>query len=73
MPVYAYMCEQCQTVFEVLASIREKDAGLEPECPACLGKQTHQLITAGSFLKGGAASGLSLPGCGPNSGPGCCG
>ena len=73
MPLYDYQCEQCQVVFEIRATIKEKEIGLEPECPMCQGKQTHQIITAGSILRGGSSSGFSMPGCGPGAGPGCCG
>lgn len=71
MPLYDYQCDQCQTVFEIRATIKEKEAGLEPECPICHEKKARQIITAGLILHGG--SGFSMPGCGPNSGPGCCG
>lgn len=73
MPLYDYQCEQCQTVFEVRATILEKEVGLEPECPICHGKQARQIITAGLVLRGGGDSGVSVPGCSPNSRPGCCG
>lgn len=72
MPLYDYMCEQCQAVFEIRATIQEKEIGLEPECPVCHGKQVHSVITAGLILKG-SGSGFSDPGCGPSCGPGCCG
>lgn len=73
MPLYDYKCEQCQTVFEVRATIKEKEVGLEPECPVCHGKQTQQIITAGLVIRGGGSAGFSMPGCGPGAGPGCCG
>lgn len=73
MPLYDYQCGQCQTVFEVRATILEKEVGLEPECPICRGKQARQIITAGLILRGGGDSGVSVPGCSPNSRPGCCG
>lgn len=73
MPLYDYQCEQCQTFFEVRATIKEKEVGLEPECPNCHGKQARQLITAGLILRSGGGSGFSMSSCGPNAGPGCCG
>lgn len=72
MPVYDFQCNRCQTVFEVRASIREKEAGLEPECPNCESSDVHQVLTAGLLLRGGGAS-LTLPSCGPTAGSGCCG
>lgn len=73
MPLYDYQCEQCQAIFEVRATIKEKEAGLEPECPNCHGKQTRQIITAGLILHGAGSSEISASCCGPNAGPGCCG
>ena len=74
MPVYDYQCQQCQTVFEVRASFKEKEAGLKPECPQCHSKKTHQRLTSGLFLRhSDDSASLELPMCGPNSGSGCCG
>jgi putative FmdB family regulatory protein len=74
MPLYDYQCNKCQAVFEVRATFKEKEAGLEPECPQCHSKKTHQLLTSGLFLrKSDDGADLTWPGCGPNSGPGCCG
>jgi putative FmdB family regulatory protein len=72
MPVYDFQCNHCQTVFEVRASIKEKEAGLEPECPNCESQDVHQLLTAGLLLHAGGPA-ISLSSCGPNAGPGCCG
>ncbi|MEX2162241.1 MAG: zinc ribbon domain-containing protein [Anaerolineales bacterium] len=72
MPLYDYRCQDCQTVFEVRATFKEKEAGLKPQCPQCQGKKTHQLLTSGLFLRK-SEDGASLPVCGPNAGSGCCG
>jgi len=74
MPLYDYQCQHCEAVFEVRATFKEKEAGLQPECPECHSMQTRQLLSSGLFLHhsdDGAA--LELPICGPNAGPGCCG
>lgn len=74
MPLYDYQCKQCQAIFEVQATFKEKEAGLEPECPECHSKKTHQLLTLGLFLrKSDDGADLTSPACGPNAGPGCCG
>ncbi|RPI27007.1 MAG: zinc ribbon domain-containing protein [Chloroflexota bacterium] len=72
MPLYNYQCLQCQKIFEVRATFKEKDAGLEPECPACQSMDTRQVLTTGMLLhlRGDGGRG---PVCGSNSGPGCCG
>ena len=51
MPLYDYQCDQCQAVFEVRATFKEKAAGLEPGCPQCPSKKTHQLLTSRLFLR----------------------
>lgn len=74
MPLYDYQCQQCETVFEVRATFKEKEAGLKPECPHCQSKKTRQLLTSGLFLrKSDDGASFDLPACGPNAGPGCCG
>ena len=75
MPVYEYQCQHCETVFEVRATFKEKEAGLKPECPQCHSKQARQLLTSGLFLRRSDDDGAALeaPPCGPNAGPGCCG
>jgi len=72
MPVYVFQCQDCQEVFDVRASFKEKEAGLEPLCPQCESQQTIQVITAGLFIRGSDGASLSLPACGPTAGPGCC-
>ena len=74
MPLYDYQCKGCQTVFEVRATFTEKEAGLQPACPQCHSKKTRQLLTPGLFFrKSDDGADLTLPACGPNAGPGCCG
>lgn len=73
MPLYEFRCEMCGEVFDIRASIKEKEAGLKPECPKCRGQKTRQVITAGLRLHGSDGAQLSGPACGPNAGPGCCG
>ncbi len=33
MPFYEFQCKDCKTTYDVRASIKEKEAGLHPECP----------------------------------------
>jgi len=73
MPLYDFHCEHCDEDFEVRASIRDKEAGLKPECPKCHSQKTRQVITAGLVIRGGDSASLSFPACSPNAGPGCCG
>ncbi len=72
MPVYSFQCQDCQEVFDVRASFKEKEAGLQPQCPKCQSQETKQVITAGLLIRGGDGAALSMANCGPNAGPGCC-
>lgn len=71
MPFYEFHCEQCETLFTVRATFKEKEAGLKPTCPKCQSQTVEQVITAGLFLRGQGQN-TGLPACGPNAGPGCC-
>lgn len=66
MPVYDYQCQNCNTVFEVRATFKEKEQGLKPKCPQCQSKKTRQVLTSGLFVMHGnkECSGK----CGPNCG-----
>lgn len=78
MPMYDFRCKNCGHAFTVRASFKEKDAGLQPECPVCHAVEAQQVLTAGVFI-GQAAGGSSLPlpmmggGAGCGCGPGGCG
>lgn len=72
MPMYSFRCEECDTVFEIRASIKEKLTGLNPTCPKCHSLKVQQLITAGLLIYDRKVSGQSLPTCNPNAGGGCC-
>jgi len=73
MPYYDYRCATCGAVFEVQASIKEKQAGLNLECPQCHAREVRQLITAGLVIRSSSGDSQLLSRCGPNAGPGCCG
>lgn len=61
-------------VFDVRATIKEREAGLQPECPSCHELQVKPLITAGLVVHGSDSGSLSAAGsaCGCGNG-GCCG
>ncbi len=73
MPLYDYECSQCHTVFEMHASFKEKEAGLEPECPQCHGKEVKQVITGKLVLLDKDGVNFSGSASDPDAGPGCCG
>lgn len=72
MPFYEFQCDECQTTYDVRASIKEKEAGLHPECPQCHSTHSHQVMSAGLVIRGSDGGSLSMSACGPNAGPGCC-
>ena len=75
MPFYTFHCEECETTFDVRATIQERVAGLRPPCPKCASHEVQPVITAGLLLNSTAGDRRAGPtgGCGPNAGPGCCG
>ena len=70
MPLYEYECKHCSAVFEVRATFREKESGLDPACPQCGKRGARQVLSSGVMLLRGRDSSSA---CGPNTGPGCCG
>jgi putative FmdB family regulatory protein len=72
MPFYDFRCAQCGSIFEIRASFKEKEAGLEPECPECHSHETRQEISSALVLRGSDGGAFSMPACGPSAGPGCC-
>lgn len=73
MPFYDFRCKQCDHLFTVRATIKKKEAGLQPECPACHQQETQQVITAGVLIGRTVGNGRSAPVCNPRAGSGCCG
>ncbi len=72
MPVYEYVCIECKERTEVRATFAEKEKGLKVVCPKCGSKKMAQVF--GTFMTIRSSNGGSnLSGCGPLSGPGCCG
>jgi len=74
MPFYTFQCEECETTFDVRASIQERAAELQPPCPKCTSREVRQVIAAGLLLHSTAGDRRAGPAvvCGPNAGTGCC-
>ena len=68
MPIYEYICEDCQAEFEKIVINKQQEIA----CPKCAGKNNKiQLsVFATSNGNGGSSSGPSFSGGG---GGGCCG
>ena len=65
MPTYTYICEACKTKFEVFASIKQKEKGLQPTCPHCGGEQTRQTYGTVMVLSGSPSHSSGCSCCAP--------
>lgn len=73
MPTYDYLCQDCGHVFEVFATFKQKEAGLQPKCPQCHSDKTRQTFHSVMFIRSSNGGELMPPaGCGPACGPGNC-
>ena len=75
MPTYDYECRECGQVFEVRATMSQKTAGLDPECPRCHCHHVDQAFRSIMVIgrsPGGADTRGPMGGCGPMCGPGPC-
>ena len=72
--IYQYQCQDCGQSFEVQATLAEKEAGLNPQCPRCRSEEAEQVFTGIGMLFSKAGSGQNFRGggCGPLCGPGPC-
>ena len=72
MPTYEYTCNKCDITFEVFASLKEREAGLNPACVTCGSTDVRKAISAlnlgGGVSKGSAScSKSSCSTCGSKS------
>jgi putative FmdB family regulatory protein len=73
MPIFEYICQECQHEFEALIFGRDK-----AKCPKCESKKlTPQLSTFAVSAKGSSSSSFPAPtsgcgSCGDPRGPGAC-
>jgi len=52
MPVYEFQCQDCGKKFETVATLAEKEAGLDPACPKCGRKRARQVFSRFTLLAG---------------------
>jgi len=52
MPVYEFECSDCGKTFDAIATLKEHDDGLEPECPKCGGVNVSQVFGKFTLLAG---------------------
>ncbi|MBW1903466.1 MAG: zinc ribbon domain-containing protein [Deltaproteobacteria bacterium] len=68
MPIYEYLCKECDHCFEYLV-FSEKDP--VPSCPQCRKNKVKKLISAGCVRPKGVATGtggFKPPACAPSGG-----
>jgi putative FmdB family regulatory protein len=66
MPIYEYVCMQCETHFEELVGVRDPD----PACPSCGASRVAKQLSV--FAMHGGGQDAPSPSFG-GSGGGCCG
>ncbi|WP_176226090.1 FmdB family zinc ribbon protein [Candidatus Hakubella thermalkaliphila] len=59
MPTYEYICRYCQQFLNVMATIKEKEEGLNPSCPECGSNEVRQSFSGVFFAMKGAGSSSS--------------
>ena len=52
MPVYEFQCQDCGKKFETVATLAEKEAGLDPACPKCGRHRARQVFSRFILLTG---------------------
>ena len=52
MPVYEFQCQDCGKKFEIVATLAEKEAGLDPACPKCGRMRARQVFSRFTLLTG---------------------
>jgi len=52
MPVYEFQCQDCGKKFEIVATLAEKEAGLDPSCPKCGRMRARQVFSRFTLLTG---------------------
>jgi putative FmdB family regulatory protein len=70
MPIYEYVCKDCDKVFETIRPMSQSDAPIK--CAICGGTHTQRKLSVFFAESGGkAVSGTSTPGCATCSGGSC--
>jgi putative FmdB family regulatory protein len=68
MPIYEYVCQDCEKIFETIRQMDQSDTPIA--CSACGGEHTRRKLSVFFAESGGnAVSGMSEPtceGCGGN-------
>ena len=72
MPIYEYVCKDCEKIFETLRSMSQADDPIP--CAKCGGKHTRRKMSVCYAESGGrAVAGMSEPSCDSCAGGNCAG
>ncbi len=71
MPMYEFMCAECESEFETL--VQSADAVSSVECPECASRKVHKKLSLFGVAAGKASSPGSSYTSGFSGGGGCCG
>lgn len=52
MPVYEFQCQDCGKKFDIVATLAEREAGLDPTCPKCGRKRARQIFSRFTLIAG---------------------
>jgi putative FmdB family regulatory protein len=52
VPVYEFQCQDCGKKFETVATLAEKEAGLDPVCPKCGRRRARQVFGRFTLIAG---------------------
>ena len=69
--IYEFQCRSCRTIFEVRASLAEKEKGLQPQCPGCNSSDTNQIVTTFAMGASGPDFSSSAQSGHSHGGPSC--
>lgn len=64
MPTYDFICQECQTRFEMRMSISAYSEGTRPHCEKCGSERVERTFTAVNVLTSGRGAGSSSGGAG---------
>lgn len=70
MPLYEYLCDNCNTKFEIRRAMKASDA--PTACPQCQSDHVERQISlVVALTRDGASVAMASGGCGCDSGCGC--
>lgn len=52
MPVYEFQCQDCGKKFDIVATLAEREVGLDPTCPKCGRKRARQVFSRFTLIAG---------------------